>query len=70
MCSGSLYWANIGCVVYGCTEEKLLSLTGDDGENMTLSLSCRTVFAAGQKDVRVFGPFEEVESEVPPFRSN
>lgn len=65
MCAGSIYWANIGCVVFGCTEERLLGLTGDDGENMTLSLSCRTIFGSGQKDVWVFGPFEEVEAEVP-----
>jgi hypothetical protein len=43
----------------------LLGLTGDDGENMTLNLSCRTVLGSGQKDVWVFGPFDEVEAEVP-----
>jgi len=64
MCAGSIYWSNIGNVVYGCTEEKLLALTGDDAENMTLNLSCRQLFKSGQKDIRVFGPFEEVEHEV------
>jgi tRNA(Arg) A34 adenosine deaminase TadA len=64
MCAGSIYWANIGTVVYGCTEEKLLSLTGDDAENMTLNLSCRQLFESGQKDVRVFGPFDEIADEV------
>jgi tRNA(Arg) A34 adenosine deaminase TadA len=64
MCAGSIYWANIGCVVYGCTEEKLLALTGDDTENMTLNLNCRQLFQSGQKDIRVFGPFEEVEKDV------
>lgn len=64
MCAGSIYWANIGSVVYGCTEEKLLELTRNDAENMTLNLSCRELFKRGQKDVRVFGPFEEVEQEV------
>jgi tRNA(Arg) A34 adenosine deaminase TadA len=64
MCAGSIYWANIGSVVYGCTEERLLALTGDDSENMTLNLSCRELFKSGQKDVRVFGPFEEVENDV------
>jgi hypothetical protein len=33
---------------------------------MTLNLSCRQVFGSGQKNVRVFGPFEEVEVEVLP----
>lgn len=64
MCAGSIYWANIGCVVYGCTEEKLLELTGNDAENMTLNINCRQIFKSGQKDVRVFGPFEEVEKDV------
>jgi tRNA(Arg) A34 adenosine deaminase TadA len=41
MCAESIYWANIGCVVYRCIEEKLLALTGDDRENMMLNLSCR-----------------------------
>lgn len=70
MCAGSVYWANIGTVVYGCTEEKLLALTGDDAENMTLNLSCRQLFKSGQKDVRVFGPFEEIEEEVRARRVN
>ena len=70
MCAGSIYWSNIGTLVFASTEEKLLQLTGDDSENMTLNLSCREVFEKGQKDVRIFGPFEEVEEDVgsPPPR--
>jgi len=64
MCAGSIYWANIGTVVYACTEQTLLHLTGDDTQNMTLNLSCREVFKRGQKDIRVFGPFTEIEKEV------
>lgn len=56
MCSGSIYWSNIGRVVYGLSEAELLGLTGDDSENMTLSLPCRTIFGSGQKDVEVIGP--------------
>ena len=29
MCTGTLYWANIGRLVYGVEETKLLALTGD-----------------------------------------
>ena len=29
MCTGTLYWANIGRLVYGFEETKLLALTGD-----------------------------------------
>lgn len=64
MCAGSIYWANIGRVVYGLSEESLLSLTGDDKENMTLSLPCRNVFGSGQKDVEVVGPFADVEDDM------
>ncbi|KAJ2962457.1 hypothetical protein NQZ79_g2383 [Umbelopsis isabellina] len=64
MCSGSCYWAGIGGVVYGATEERLLALTGSNDENPTMSLPCRQVFDAGQRKVQVFGPFPELEEEI------
>jgi tRNA(Arg) A34 adenosine deaminase TadA len=64
MCAGAIYWANIGRVVYGATEERLLALTGSHPENPTLSLPCREVFARGQKAIRVHGPFPELEAEL------
>lgn len=63
MCAGSIYWSNIGRVVYGLSEEKLLELTGDNTENMTLSMPCREIFNSGQKDVQVVGPFATTESD-------
>lgn len=63
MCSGAIYWANIGRVVYGMTEKRLLELTGDNEQNPTFSLPCREVFARGQKDIKVEGHFPEVEEE-------
>lgn len=56
MCAGTQYWANIGRVVFGIEERKLLELTGNHAENPTLDLPCRQVFARGQKDIRVIGP--------------
>ena len=57
MCSGTLYWGNVGRVVYAASEEELGRLTGEgNGENMTMKLPCRTVLEAGQKDVEVLGP--------------
>lgn len=64
MCAGACYWAGIGTVVYGMTEKRLAVLTGDNPENLTLDLSCETVFAAGQRPVAVRGPFAEIEDEV------
>ena len=64
MCAGTQYWAHIGRLVYGMSERRLLEMTGDHGENPTLDLPCRKVFARGQKAVQVIGPVAEVEAEI------
>ena len=64
MCAGTQYWAHIGRLVYGMDEQRLRQFTGDHPENATLALPCRTVFARGQKDIRVWGPVPEVEDEI------
>ncbi|HIS29111.1 MAG TPA: nucleoside deaminase [Candidatus Avamphibacillus intestinigallinarum] len=64
MCSGSIYWGNVGKVVYGISEKRLLELTGNHDQNPTFDLPCRTVFASGQKDIKVTGPFSEIEGAV------
>ena len=64
MCTGATYWAGIGKVVYGLSEERLAELTGDNPENLTLDLNCRTVLASGQRPVEVTGPFAELEEEI------
>ena len=63
MCSGAIYWANIGRVVYGMTERRLLQLTGSNEQNPTFDLPCREVFSKGQKEITVLGPFPEIEEE-------
>lgn len=60
MCSGAIYWGNIGRVVYAMTEKDLLGLTGSDEQNPTFDLPCREVFAKGQKSIEVIGPFPEI----------
>lgn len=64
MCAGTQYWANIGRLVYGLSERRLLALTGSHDENPTMDLPCRTVFAAGQKPIEVLGPVTEMEDEI------
>jgi len=64
MCAGALYWANIGRLVYGVEEAKLLALTGSHAENPTMHLSCRIVLGSGQKSIGVHGPFPEIEDEL------
>lgn len=62
MCAGAIYWAGIGRVVFGLAERRLRVLTGNHVENPTLDLPCRTVFAAGQRQVEVVGPLLEDEA--------
>lgn len=64
MCSGTIYWANIGCVVFGITERRLLEITRDHHENPTMSVSSQYVFQNSQKPVRLIGPVPEVEEEI------
>lgn len=64
MCAGTQYWAHIGRVVYGMSEQRLLQITGNHAENPTLDLPCREVFARGQKAIEVIGPVDEAEAEI------
>lgn len=64
MCAGTQYWAHIGHLVYGMSEEQLLAITGSHPENPTLSLPCREVFARGQKSIDVQGPVPEAEEAI------
>ena len=64
MCSGSIYWAEIGAVVFGMTEKRLGELTGDDPENPTQDLECRVIFGSGRRTVEVRGPYPELEKQI------
>jgi tRNA(Arg) A34 adenosine deaminase TadA len=63
MCAGAIYWAGIGRVVYGLSEQRLRGVTGNHPENPTLDLPCREVFASGQRPTEVVGPLLEGEAE-------
>ncbi|RDL45164.1 nucleoside deaminase [Marinomonas piezotolerans] len=62
MCAGAAYWAGLGRVVYGLSEARLKTITGNHPENPTLDLPCRAVFDAGQRKVEVVGPCLEDEA--------
>ena len=64
MCTGGIYWANIGRIVYGISEARLLELTGADDKNPTFSMGADKVIAAGQKAIRLEGPVLEMETEI------
>jgi tRNA(Arg) A34 adenosine deaminase TadA len=61
-CSGAIYWAGIGRVVFGETEKALKARTGAHEENPTLDLPCEIVFQAGQRPTTVVGPLLEDEA--------
>ena len=70
MCAGTMYWANVGRVIYGAAEKRLLALTGSSPQNPTLDVPCRYLFDHGQKNIKVWGPIPELEAElVEPHRS-
>lgn len=64
MCTGAIYWGNVGRIVYGISEKKLLALTGADPQNPTFDLPCREVLARGQKKVEVIGPINDIADAV------
>ena len=64
MCAGTIYWANIGAVVFGMTEQRLREITQGHAENETQDLPCTVVFGAGQHKVEVRGPFDELAEEI------
>ncbi|MBB2999150.1 MAG: nucleoside deaminase [Paraburkholderia tropica] len=64
MCAGTAYWANIGRVVFGMTEARLLEATGNHAENPTMSVASRYVFDHCQKPVELIGPVADVEDDV------
>ena len=65
MCTGAIYWAGIGRMVYALPEQALIPLTGDDPENPTLDLPSREVLARGQRTVVVAGPALEEQAAEP-----
>jgi tRNA(Arg) A34 adenosine deaminase TadA len=62
MCAGAIYWAGIGRLVYGLSEQGLREFTGNHPENPTLDLPCREVFRSGQREIEVIGPLLEEEA--------
>lgn len=66
MCTGAIYWGNVGNIVYGISEGKLLELTGSNEINPTFDVPCRDIIARGQKNIEVTGPVadEGLEEEI------
>ena len=65
MCSGAIYWAGIGRVVYAMGEAEVHALLLERYADDVLALPCRAVFAAGNRVVEVAGPFLGEEARIP-----
>jgi tRNA(Arg) A34 adenosine deaminase TadA len=65
MCTGAIYWAGIGRMVYALSEQSLTPLTGANPENPTLDLPSREVLARGPRTVVVAGPALEEQAAEP-----
>jgi tRNA(Arg) A34 adenosine deaminase TadA len=60
MCSGAIFWAGIGRVVYALSEDSLYAMTGDSPDS--LKLPCREIFVRGGRPIDVSGPLLEEEA--------
>lgn len=61
MCSGAIYWGNVGRVVYALSEVALYEIIGPAPDQ--LLLPCREVFAHSQRKVEVEGPALDLDKE-------
>jgi tRNA(Arg) A34 adenosine deaminase TadA len=64
MCAGSVYWSGVGRVVHRMSEHDMKEMIGPNPENLTMDITCRTIFAAGQRPLEVVGPLLSEESAV------
>jgi len=63
MCSGAIFWAGVGRVVYGLGADRIHGMFPPDEENPVMRLPCREVLAAGTRHTEVVGPALEDEAE-------
>lgn len=65
MCASTIYWANIGRIVYAASNDQLLQLTGKNNPaNMTMKWHCRDVLSDSQKDIEIIGPISGIDKVV------
>jgi len=57
MCSGAIYWAGIGRVVFGCSVETQEQISG-----RSFGITARDILSAGSKKIEVIGPVLQEEA--------
>jgi tRNA(Arg) A34 adenosine deaminase TadA len=63
MCSGAIFSAGVGRVVFGLGAGRIHEMFPPDEDNPVLRLSCREVLATGTRQTEVVGPALEEEAE-------
>lgn len=64
MCSGAIFWSNIGTVIYGLSSQWLYEMSDPQHKN-SLNITCREILERGTKEVKVIGPVLEEEASEP-----
>lgn len=65
MCAGTIYWGNVGRIVYAANIEDKDNRDKIENENyMMLGIDFREVLASGGKDIVIDGPYTELEDEL------
>ncbi|KAG7446818.1 cytidine deaminase-like protein [Guyanagaster necrorhizus] len=65
MCTSTIYWANIGRIVWAASNDALLELCGPSNpQNLGFHLGSVELLSRGKKDIKCVGPFEELEKDV------
>lgn len=62
MCSGAIYWGDIGRVVYGLSQERLYSIVAGAGGEEAWIVHCRELLSRGWRTIEVVGPALEDEA--------
>lgn len=59
MCAGTIYWANIGRVIFAGSAQQLLKLTGPNNPtNFTSADTCVHILQGSQKHIETMGPLD------------
>ena len=64
MCAGAIYWAHIGRLVYGISEERLRDIRNTT-ESTALTIKARSILDTGGHPTLVIGPLLEKEAVEP-----
>jgi len=60
MCTGAIFWAGIGTIVYGCSARRLAEITGGD-----FDVPCAELLASAHSPAQIIGPtLEQAGAEI------